>query len=233
MNKYKYILWDVDGTLLDFDYSQKISLYKCLERIGVKGTEQLNAVYTKINHKWWQNLELGKVTKEELLPGRFIEFFEECHIQCEDIEAFREQYQWELGVNYLPIEGALSVCEKLKDLGFHQYIVTNGVTSTQQMKLKLSGLDSYMEGIFISEQIGSPKPNKEFFDACFLQIQKEHSSFSLEETLIVGDSMSSDMKGGENAGIDTCYFTPDMKEMENVTYQISKLTEIYAILGVE
>lgn len=233
MKKYKYILWDVDGTLLDFDYSQKVSLFHCLEKIGVEGTDELNEIYTEINHRWWKNLELGIVTKEELLNGRFRDFFETVKIRCEDIEAFRSQYQYELGINFRPIDGAYEICSRLKELGYRQYIVTNGVTDTQLSKLSLSGFDKLMNAIFISEQLGCPKPKKEFFDRCFEQIKTEDDSFCLDRCLIIGDSMSSDMKGGENAGIDTCYFAPmqDVKEA-SVTYQIKELTEVYEILGV-
>lgn len=233
MKQYKYILWDVDGTLLDFGYSQKVSLFKCLEQIGVQGTDELNEIYTEINHRWWQDLELGKVTKEQLLSGRFKEFFETSNIVCSDFDAFREHYQYELGVNFCPIEDSLEICERLQRLGFHQFIVTNGVTKTQLSKLKLSGFDTFMDDIFISEQLGSPKPNKAFFDACFAQIRTKHRAFELDETIIIGDSMSSDMKGGLNAGIDTCYYCPCSSKKEEVTYQISKLKEIYSILGVE
>lgn len=233
MNKYQYILWDVDGTLLDFSYSQKTSLFKCLARIGVEGTDELNSIYSVINDKWWKNLELGVVTKQQLLCGRFAEFFETCHIECADIESFRQQFQHELSVNFKEIEDSVNVCKKLQELGFHQYVVTNGVSSTQRTKLKLSGFDSFMEELFISEEIGFPKPKKEFFDMCFSKIKDMHSDFLPKETLIIGDSMSSDMKGGINAGIDTCYFAPNATTIEeNVTYQIVRLTEVLSILGV-
>ena len=233
MGKYKYILWDVDGTLLDFDYSQKISLFKCLKQIGVEGTDELNEKYSAINHKWWKNLELGLVTKDELLNGRFTEFFDTVQINCPDVEAFRKQYQYELGVNFCPVEHALEVCEHLKELGFLQFVVTNGVSSTQRTKLSLSGIDALMEGVFISEELGNPKPNKAFFDACFKQISLNNDDFNPELCLIIGDSMSSDMVGGQNAGIDTCYFAPNAEEKEeSVTYQIKKLTDVYGVLGV-
>jgi len=231
--KYKYILWDVDGTLLDFDYSQKTSLFHCLESIGVEGTDELNEIYTNINHRWWNDLELGKVTKQELLNGRFREFFETVNISCNDVEAFRKQYQHELGINYLIIKDALEVCTHLKRLGYHQYIVTNGVTATQLSKLSLSGFDVLMEDIFISEEIGFPKPQKAFFDECFARITAREAFFAPAECIIIGDSMSSDMKGGENAGIATCYFSPATDKIEDsVTYQIKELTEVYDILGV-
>ncbi|MBQ7358644.1 MAG: YjjG family noncanonical pyrimidine nucleotidase [Lachnospiraceae bacterium] len=234
MSKYKYILWDVDGTLLDFSYSQKISLFKCLEKIGVTGTDELNAIYTEINERWWKNLELGLVTKKELLSGRFVDFFEACNIACSDVDAFRESYQYELGVNFVPMEGAIEVCDKLKNLGFHQYVVTNGVTSTQKTKLSLSGFDKLMDEIFISEQIGVPKPHIDFFDTCFSKIKEQDTEFDLTKVLIVGDSLSSDMQGGINAGIDTCFYAPTLVEREKtVTYQIQSLYEVLSILGVK
>lgn len=233
MKKYKYILWDVDGTLLDFDYSQKVSLFQCLETLGVEGTDELNEIYSKINHRWWRDLELGLVTKEQLLHGRFREFFENVDIHCPDLEAFRLKYQHGLSVNFLPVEHALEVCSHLKELGFKQYVVTNGVSTIQRSKLSLSGIDALMDDLFISEELGAPKPHMEFFEACFKQIKEKDSSFDPSLCLIVGDSMSSDMQGGMNAGIDTCYFAPKATaKAECVTYQIKDLTEVYPLLGV-
>lgn len=230
---YPYLLWDVDGTLLDFLYSQKASITKCLEQIGVTVTEELVEGYSRINDSWWKRLELGEVTKPELLTGRFIEFFAKYGITCPDIDAFREDYEAGLGVIFRCVEGSLELCRELKEKGFHQFVVTNGTTSVQQNKLKLSGFAELMEDVFISEQIGAPKPKKEFFDVCLKKIAEKYPDFDKSQALIIGDSLTSDMQGGENAGIDTCWYHPNGDEIPQiqVNYEIRELRDVMEIVS--
>lgn len=230
--RYEYLLWDVDGTLLDFEYSMRVSLYKSLKKIGVLATDELIDRYSQINDGWWKRLERGEVTKAQLLPGRFTDLFEEYGIECTDLSAYLADFQENLGCEYQLMENALEVCRKLKDRGYHQFVVTNGVTKTQENKLKLSGLADTMEELFISEKLGAPKPHKEFFDACFERIAQIYPDFDKSKAIIIGDSLSSDIQGGVNAGIDTCFFSPDngdTKEMM-VTYKISTLEEIFEVV---
>lgn len=204
--RYAYLLWDVDGTLLDFEYSMRVSLYKSLGKIGVTVTEELIDRYSQINDGWWKRLERGEVTREQLLPGRFLELFTEYGIQCEDLSGYLADFQKNLGCEYQLTTNALAVCRTLKSRGYHQFVVTNGVTETQKNKLKLSGLADVMEEIFVSQEVGFDKPQKEFFEVCFERIEKRYPAFTKSQTLIIGDSLSSDIKGGQNAGIDTCFF---------------------------
>ncbi len=230
--RFKYLLWDVDGTLLDFEYSMRVSLYKSLKKIGVEATEELIDRYSQINDGWWKRLERGEVTKQQLLPGRFIDLFAEYGIECKDLSAYLADFQNNLGQEYRLMENALEVCASLKEQGYHQFVVTNGVTRTQEDKLKLSGLAELMEELFISEQIGTPKPHKEFFEVCFERISQRYPEFDKTKVIIIGDSLSSDILGGINAGISTCYFNPkneDTKGME-VTYQIRALEEIFGVV---
>lgn len=231
--RYCYLLWDVDGTLLDFDYSMRVSLIKSLKKIGVTATDEMIDRYSQINNGWWKRLELGEVTKAQLLPGRFMDLFAEYGIECPDLKAFLQDFQRNLGCEYKHMENSPQICQKLRDMGYHQFVVTNGVTVTQENKLKLSGLTEFMEALFISEQMGAPKPHKEFFDACFKAIREKYPDFDLSEVLIIGDSLSSDMKGGANAGIDTCYYCPgsDSEDIQpDVTYKIKSLTEIFEVV---
>lgn len=230
--RYEYLLWDVDGTLLDFEYSMRVSLYKSLKKIGVEATDGLIDRYRQINDGWWKRLERGEVTKAQLLPGRFIDLFAEYGIECEDIEAYLADFQENLGCEFKLMENALEVCTKLKQQGYHQFVVTNGVTRTQENKLKLSGLADIMEELFISENLGVPKPHKEFFDACFRRISEKNPCFDKAKTMIIGDSLSSDIQGGINAGIATCLFCPEVEAEKggNATYRISSLEEIFEVV---
>lgn len=201
MNRFTTIFWDVDDTLLDFAYSQRHALSECFRSIGREMTEAELALYTQINDDYWKRLELGEVTKEQLLTGRFLLLFEKLGIEGVDIEAFNEGYQAALGSVYAFLDDSLDICKSLRGK-VRQYAVTNGVTATQQNKLERSGLAEVMDGIFISEQVGSPKPSPVFFDYCLEHIEEKDRS----RILIVGDSLTSDIKGGIQAGIATCWY---------------------------
>lgn len=231
--KYKIVLWDVDNTLLDFPYSQEYALKKCLSEIGVEADNAMVERYSAINDSWWKRLELGEVTKKELISGRFQDLFTEYGINCGDMELFCSHYQIYLGSIYRYIENSPEVLKSLKGI-CRQYAVTNGVTWTQMNKMKLSGLLDLLDGIFISEKLGAPKPRKEFFDAVFAGIEEvAKGQVKREEILIVGDSLSSDIKGGNNADIATCYYNPSGETYETtlrIDYEITSLREVPKIV---
>ncbi len=222
------ILWDVDGTLLDFHYSQRYALARCFQTAGLTMTEEILARYSEINDSYWKRLEFGEITKKQLLTGRFQTLFEECDIQGIDLAAFQKEYQEELGNVFCYIDDSLTVCKSLKGR-VKQYVITNGVTSTQRNKLKLSGLAECMEELFISEEIGTPKPGKAFFDFCLARVEEKDKS----KILVVGDSLSSDIMGGVMVGLKTCWYRPEgaVNSTEYQSdYQISDLHQIVNVL---
>lgn len=230
MKKFTTILWDVDGTLLDFLYSQKYAITKCFQTAGRDITEEQIKRYSQINDDYWRRLELGEITKDQLLTGRFATLFEEYKIKDIDLAVFAKEYQEALGSVFSFIDDSLTICKALQEK-VRQYVITNGVTATQMNKLKLSGLAEAMDGIFISEQIGTPKPAKEFFDYCLKHIEEKDKS----KLLIVGDSLSSDIKGGVLSGIPTCWYRPEGAINDtpyHPDYEISDLHMLYDILEV-
>jgi 2-haloacid dehalogenase len=228
MKHFDVILWDVDGTLLDFLYSQKYAISKCLNEIGISPTEELVSRYSAINDGWWKRLEKGEVTKQELLTGRFLDLFAEYGIDCRDVETFRLHYQEYLGSVYRYIDNSLEVCKALKGK-CRQFVVTNGVTKTQMAKLSAAGFCEIMEDVFISEQLGAPKPQKRFFDKVLERIPQVPQ----ERILIVGDSLSSDIRGGNRAGIKTCWYNPENLQNETdaeTDFIIRNLREVLLIV---
>ena len=223
---YKYILWDIDGTVLDFVASEKYAIRTLFKKYGLgECSDEMLKLYSGINVKYWQKLERNEMTKPEILIGRFKEFFEAIGAPTSVAESFNAEYQVTLGDHIEFVEDAEEIL--LSEKG--KYIiaaVTNGTKVAQEKKLRLSGLDKIFDKIFISEDIGSEKPNKEFFDLVF----KSLGISNKKEVLIIGDSLSGDMKGGYLAGIDTCWFNPEHKANTlniPITYEINRLCELH------
>lgn len=230
MSNFTTILWDVDGTLLDFLYSQRYAITKCFHSNGREITEEQIKRYSCINDDYWRRLELGEITKNQLLTGRFVTLFEEYGIRDINLDAFMKEYQEALGSVFAFCDDSIAICKVLKGK-VQQYVITNGVTSTQLHKLQISGLAEMMDNIFISEQVGSPKPQKEFFDYCLERIEEKEKS----KILVVGDSLTSDIKGGVLAGIPTCWYRPETAVNDTPykpDYEISDLHQIYEILHI-
>lgn len=227
---YTTILWDVDGTLLDFDYSMRCSLRKCFRTLGKTLTEEMILRYSQINDGYWKRLERGEITRAQLLAGRFRDFFAEYELTGIDEQSFLREFQAGLGHYYAFEPDALNTVKALQG-HYKQFVVTNGVESTQKNKLKLSGLLEVMDGVFISETVGCAKPGKEFFDFCLGQIREKDKG----RVLIVGDSMTSDILGGIRAGIRTCWYNPGGRPHDcdySADYEISVLPQIYEVLGI-
>lgn len=229
MGKYTTILWDLDQTLLNFDLSMEHALRAVFAKYGLPVNEEITARYDAINRSCWLQLESGDLTKEQVTVGRFRILFEELGITHVTPEEINAEYQRELGNVFFYMDGAKELVTLLKERGYRQYVVTNGVNTTQASKMRLSGLDRIMDGVFVSEVMGYPKPRREYFDACFAALP----DVAREECILVGDSLTSDMRGAENAGVASCWFNPEgrAKDVEVRTdYEIRRLEELLQIL---
>ncbi len=232
MKKYTTVFWDLDQTLLDFDCSMEYALQAVFAQYGLKINEEMTARYSVINRSYWLRLESGELSKEQVTVGRFRTFFEELGITHVSPEELNVDYQRELGSVFFFMEGAKELVALLKERGYRQYVVTNGVNATQANKMRLSGLDRIMDGVFVSELMGYPKPRKEFFDGCFAAL----SDVDRNKCILVGDSLTSDMRGAENAGIASCWFNPEKQEKDvdvRTDYEIRRLEELISILEQE
>ncbi len=228
---YKILLWDIDGTVLDFLAAEKAAIRACFAHFGLgECTDEMLARYSAINKKYWKLLELGQMTKPEILVGRFNEFFEIEGIKTDCAAAFNEEYQLRLGDTIVFFDDAYNLIKELKP-HVKQYAVTNGTFKAQEKKLNKSGLYDLFDGVFISEKVGFEKPDLRFFEAVFAGIPPCDKS----EVLIIGDSLSSDMQGGNNAGIACCLYAPAGKPAFGnikIDYCIANLSEIKNILNI-
>lgn len=224
---YKAILWDVDGTLLNFLKSENAAIKECFRNFGLpECTDEMVEVYSGINEGYWKLLERGEITKPELFTSRFRDFFAKIGVTCDEAE-FNALYQRTLGIHIFPNDNSLELVRSLKGK-VHQYAVTNGSAVAQERKLRVSGLDRLFDGIFISDKVGAEKPTVEFFDRVFAQIPEGRG-----DVVIVGDSLTSDIRGANNAGIACCWYNPEGKsapENLRIDYTITDLNQITAIL---
>jgi 2-haloacid dehalogenase len=222
------VLFDLDDTLFDFHKAEKIALTKTLVHFGIDPTEETLALYSTINATHWKRLELGEISREEVKVGRYRELFKTIGVECDPVKA-TAYYESMLAIGHYFMPGAPELLEELYRK-YRLYIVSNGTAKVQEGRIGSSGIAKYMDGIFISQILGANKPDKQFFDICFAEIP----DFSLSETVIIGDSLSSDIKGGINAGITTVWFNPKGIENDNdikPDYTIKELSEVPGLLS--
>lgn len=227
MGKYRRLLFDVDETLLDFTAAERNGIREVLKAYGETPTEEKIALYSGINDRLWKAYERGEILRDTIMETRFQIFFERLGRTVSGPEA-EALYRTQLDASAVMIEGAQEILDYLVP-NYELYIITNGVSETQYQRLAKSGIDRYVKGIFVSEDAGSQKPRKEFFDYCFSRMDDPDPS----RMLVIGDSLSSDIKGGNNAGIDTCWFNrkgSSRMEGVEVTFEIRRLEELRNLL---
>ena len=220
------VLFDLDDTLFDFHKAEKIALTKTLVHFGIDPTEETLALYSTINAAHWKRLELGEISREEVKVGRYRELFKTIGVECDPVKA-TAYYESMLAIGHYFMPGAPELLEELYRK-YRLYIVSNGTAKVQEGRIGSSGIAKYMDGIFISQILGANKPDKQFFDTCFAEIP----DFSLSETVISGDSLSSDIKGGINAGITTVWFNPKGIENDNDIKPDYTIKELYEVPGL-
>ena len=225
---YDFIFLDLDDTLLDFGAAERAAYSRALREEGIEPTEARLLRYHEINDLWWERLERGETTRERLLVARHEDFLRELGLE-RAAEGLEERYRRWLGVGHYFIDGALDCLDYLKHRGCRLFLVSNGVADTQASRLKSAGIAPYFEDIFISETTGFHKPEAAYFDYCFARIP----GVAKERALIVGDSLSSDVLGGKNAGIASCWFNrwgksapPELRP----DYEIRSLAELQSVL---
>ena len=227
MKNYKFILFDADNTLFDFDASEKNAITKLFNNHGVP----LSYVpeYSEVNKSLWEALERGEIARSRLKTMRFEIIFEKAGVKPVSFVNVAAEYEKYLSEQAILYDGALDICAKIRNLGKKIFIITNGNKNVQKSRFYACGLEKFVDGIFISENVGYAKPAKEFFDFVI-----EKTGAKREECLIIGDSYGSDILGGINSGIDTCHYNP--KNLPNTknyypTYTVNSFSDILHIIG--
>ena len=225
----KAILWDVDGTLLDFLAAEKAAVRRLFREFGLgECTDEMVARYSAINDEYWKRLERGEITKQQVLIGRYREFFAEVGVDPSLAEPFNARYQHALGDTVVYRDDSLNVVKALHER-VKQYVVSNGTIVAQTKKLQRSHLGEWMDGVFLSEELGAEKPSPAFFDQVFAALPDLNKA----DMLLVGDSLTSDMRGGHLAGIPTCWYNPNRLPRPAdmaMDYEIQDLHQVLSLL---
>ena len=198
----EYLFLDLDDTILDFQKAEYIAIGKTISDYGVEPTEEVRRRYHVINKWHWEQLELGNMTRQQVLEGRFEVLFRELGVSVDASQVARK-YMENLSVGHYFLPGAEEATEALSKK-YRLYIASNGTASVQQGRMTSANLYRFFEKVFVSQEVGHNKPAREYFDVVFSQIP----DFDPQKALIVGDSLTSDILGGINAGIATCWVNP-------------------------
>lgn len=230
MARYNCIMMDIDNTLLDFDAAERKALLETLQQFSLPCDEAAISRYHEINSSLWGELNKGKIRRDKLVVERFDRFVKEVGAAAKATELNRA-YTEHLATHADVIPGAEEALQELAEVAT-MIAVSNGTESVERGRLKLSGFEKYFDDIFISEAVGVSKPNPKIFQMAMRKLGIEHS----DKVLVVGDSLSADIQGGVNAGLDTCWVNMNGLENESgltPTYEVKALSELYPIVMEE
>jgi len=222
----EFLFLDLDDTILDFKKAEYIAIGKTIADFGVEPTDAIRHRYHEINKWHWEQLELGTMTRAEILVNRFRALFGELRVAV-DAQQVARTYEKNLSQGHWFLPGAE---ETVADLSkkYRLFLASNGTASVQKGRMTSANLYRFFETVFVSQEIGHNKPSKAYFDACFASIP----GFDPAKAMIVGDSLSSDIKGGINAGIKTVWVNPEHKPCGDIKpdYEIEALHQLPALL---
>jgi 2-haloacid dehalogenase len=224
--RYRWLLLDADGTLFDYDQAETKALELTFDQAGHELRERYIEVYREINGQLWLDFEQGEVAQDHLKVYRFEQLFEAMGVAL-DAGAFSERYLENLGQFADLIDGAEELLQSLYGR-IGMVLITNGLSAVQRSRLAKSALERYFAAVVISEEVGSSKPDGRIFEVAFEKMGNPEK----EDVLIVGDSLTSDMRGGIDYGIDTCWFNPQGRARDGVAvrYEIRSLHELEKIV---
>ena len=198
----EFLFLDLDDTILDFHKAERLAISRTFRSFGLEPTDQVLERYHVINRQHWERLERGELTRDQVLTGRFQMLFEELGIPAQP-QAIAKGYEHNLGLGHYFLPGAKEALDTLRGK-YRLFLASNGTASVQHSRLTSAGLYPYFEEVFVSQALGANKPSRAFFDACAARIP----GYDPRKALMVGDSLTSDILGGINAGMKTCWVCP-------------------------
>ena len=223
----EFLFLDLDDTILDFHKAEKLAIRKTIESFGAEVTDEILARYHVINKAHWEMLERGELTREQVLVQRFAVLFAELGIAVDAVACARA-YEKNLSIGHYFLPGAEEAVDRLSKK-YRLFLASNGTASVQKGRMTSANLYRFFEKVFVSQEIGHNKPSLDYFNACFAQIP----GFDPKKAMMVGDSLTSDIQGGINAGIATCWVTaadtPDHPTI-HADYRIEALSQLEALL---
>lgn len=223
----KFLLLDLDDTILDFHQSEYHAIRKTLRHFGIDPTDQVCELYSRINLAHWKALERKEITRDQLEVSRFEELFSCLQVDADARSCGKEYYE-NLSQGHYFLPGAQEAVRALSQK-YRLYMVTNGTSIVQHRRIASSGIGEFFRDIFISQEMGADKPDMVFFNNAFARIP----DFDPRCAMIVGDSLTSDIRGGKNAGIATCWINPKHRSAPEhlcPDHEIKSITQLEALL---
>ena len=224
---YTTVLFDLDHTLLDSDTSEALAFDATMTALGIDHPGQHLGTYQSLNHALWKDVELGRLSPNDLKTLRFEQLFATLQIDADAAEV-GEMYLRGLGEHGDLYSGALDMLHavgKFAELA----LITNGISSVQRSRITRLGLEPHFAAVAVSGELGVAKPDPRIFEHVFSSLDDP----DVRATIIVGDSLSSDIAGGHNAGIATCWFNRLNAESGPIepTMEVTTLTQLAKALG--
>ena len=225
--KYEYLLFDIDNTLMDFTAGEKTALFQTMEEMGVPITEEDYQKYLEVNRAAWARFETGELDSKAVQRVRFEDYAMHLGVDVAQGAALNARYVENLGQQAILLPGAMELLETLSRR-YKLAVATNGLTLVQRARLQKSGFLPLLSGVFISQEMGVQKPDKAYYEHIFSAFGDD----AREKYLMIGDSLSADIAGGINAGIDTCWYRPAGAEEPHVepTYTVDGYDELLELL---
>ena len=226
MKKYTTLYFDLDNTLLDFSAAEHKAIRQLLSLHNLPITEEIVSTYSAINQTWWERFEKGEIKKQEIFVGRFRDLIARFGFEGDPTKMSEDYFEFLSQCSDM-IDGADKVLKYVKEQGYTVCITTNGMSRTQYRRIDNCAIKQYFDYIFVSEDAGHQKPEKEYFEYAMANTPEKDKS----KILVIGDSMSSDILGGINFGVDTCWLNPKGNaERYKTTYEIANIMQICDIL---